>query len=139
MAAAVFALIILRQRRGRPATIPYQQIDLKNQSDKEYKRLEQFIGAHFQEPELTVEQVGRETGITPTRIPLLLQQKHGLAFKSYLNEVRITEAKRLLKETDRTITEIAFAVGYNSIPHFNRVFRQEAGASPKEYRGNRKE
>jgi AraC-like DNA-binding protein len=136
---AMALLIMISKRNGRSRIIPYQPIDLKNHSDEEYARLEKYIGSNFQEPELTVEQVGRETGINPTRIPLILQQKHNMAFKSYLNKVRITEAKRLLRETDRTITEVAFAVGYNSIPHFNRVFRQEAGASPTEYRGNRKE
>jgi AraC-like DNA-binding protein len=136
---ALLILYVLRKRNDGSRIIPYQPIGLKNHSDEEVQRLEQYIGSHFQEPELTVDQVGRETGINPTRIPLILQQKRGMAFKPYLNEVRITEAKRLLRETDRTITEIAFAVGYNSIPHFNRVFRQEAGASPTEFRGNRKE
>jgi AraC-like DNA-binding protein len=35
---------------------------------------------------------------------------------------------------DRTIAEIAFAVGYNSIPHFNRVFSRHANSTPTEYR-----
>jgi AraC-like DNA-binding protein len=138
MILAMVALVVLRKRKNGSRNISYQPIGLKNHSDEEYDRLERYLGSHFQEPELTVEQVGRETGITPTRIPLILQQKQKMAFKPYLNKVRLTEAKRLLKETDRTITEIAFAVGYNNIPHFNRVFRQEAGASPTEFRGNRK-
>jgi AraC-like DNA-binding protein len=138
MVLVFFILHFLRKRPKRSKGIPYQPIDLKNHYDEEVQRLEQYIGSHFQEPELTVEQVGRETGIIPTRIPLILQQKRNMAFKSYLNTVRITEAKRLLRETDRTITEIAFAVGYNSIPHFNRVFRQETGIAPSAYRGNKK-
>jgi AraC-like DNA-binding protein len=133
-------LFFLRKRFKRPKgpAIPYQPIDLQNHSDEEAKRLESYIGSHFQEPELSVEQVGRETGINPTKIPLILQQKRTMAFKPYLNKVRITEAKRLLRETDRTITEIAFAVGYNNIPHFNRVFRHEAGVAPSAFRGNKK-
>jgi AraC-like DNA-binding protein len=135
---AMALLIMISKRNGRSRIIPYQPIEMKNQSDEEYGRLEKFIGTHFQEPELTVEQVGRETGINPARIPLILQQKQGMAFKPYLNRVRLTEAKRLLKETDRNITEIAFAVGYNNIPHFNRVFRQEAGVAPSAFRVNKK-
>ena len=55
-------------------------------------------------------------------------------FKQYLNIIRITEAKRLLRETDNQITSCAYNVGYNNIPHFNRTFKQLEGISPKEYR-----
>jgi YesN/AraC family two-component response regulator len=82
---------------GNQTPSPYQPVDLKNQADEEYARLEQYIGFHFQKPELTVEQVGRETGITPARIPAILQHKQGMAFKPYVNKVRLTEAKRLLR------------------------------------------
>jgi AraC-like DNA-binding protein len=135
----IIFIILKRIKISKGSRIPYQPLNIQNHSDEEAERLKKYIGAHFQEPELTVEQVGRETGINPARIPLILQQKHKMAFKPYLNEVRITEAKRLLKETDRTITEIAFAVGYNNIPHFNRVFREDVGVAPTVFRENKKE
>jgi AraC-like DNA-binding protein len=107
--------------------------------DEEARRLEEFINAHYQEPELTVEQVGHGAGITPVRVTGILQQKVNMTFKQYLNEIRITAAKQLLVKSDRSITEIAFAVGYNNIPHFNRVFKENAGKSPGEYRDGLKE
>jgi AraC-like DNA-binding protein len=106
--------------------------------DEEARRLEEYINTHYQEPELTVEQVGHGAGITPVRVTGILQQKVNLTFKQYLNEIRITAAKQLLIKSDRQITEIAFAVGYNNIPHFNRVFKEIVGSSPDEYRDNQK-
>jgi AraC-like DNA-binding protein len=111
-----------------------KHVDLSRHSDEQIERLETFIGSHFQQPELSVEHLSRECGISLPRISSLLKQKYQMNFKQYLNDVRITESKRLLKETDRTITEIAYAVGYNSIPHFNRVFRQLSDSTPTEFR-----
>jgi AraC-like DNA-binding protein len=53
---------------------------------------------------------------------------------AYLNRYRITQAKRLLKETDHTITQIAMDVGFSDSGYFSRVFRRETGMSPEAYR-----
>ena len=44
--------------------------------------------------------------------------------------------KRLLKGTDQKIYEIAYQVGYNDPKYFNRVFKEEIGVSPRDYRQN---
>jgi AraC-like DNA-binding protein len=127
----------IRLQNNSPV-IEYRQLDISSHSDEEVKRLVNYIGAHFQDPDLSVETVGRETGINQNKVPAILQHKFNMAFKQYLNEIRITEAKRLLKDTDRTITEIAFSVGYNNVTHFNRVFRQDVGIAPSTYRESNK-
>ncbi|MBN1577719.1 MAG: helix-turn-helix transcriptional regulator [Chitinispirillaceae bacterium] len=123
---------------GSGAAKPIRHVALGNQSEEQLTRLVTFIGSNYQNPDLSVEIVGKDTGIGVPHISALLQQKHRMNFKQYLNDIRITEAKRLLRETDRTIAEIAFAVGYNSIPHFNRVFRDHTNTTPTEYRDNAK-
>jgi AraC-like DNA-binding protein len=60
-----------------------------------------------------------------------------MSFKQYLTSIRIHEAKRLLLETDRLVIDIALEVGFNSISHFNRVFKTSTQVSPVEFR-NRK-
>lgn len=138
----VSVFLLIRYRKELALTDPAKPIKhiiLGNQSEEQLKRVATYIGSNFQQPDLSVETVSRETGISLPRISALLQQKYRMNFKQYLNDVRITESKHLLKETDRTIAEIAFAVGYNSIPHFNRVFRQLADSTPTEYRDNTKQ
>jgi AraC family transcriptional regulator len=49
--------------------------------------------------------------------------------------LRMEKARRLLRETDRSIAEIGFDVGYSSPSHFAYAFRRETGVSPREYRG----
>ncbi len=119
----------LRQKR-----LPYTRLDVGSHASEEADRIAAYIGKCFQDPELTIKQVAKEIGIYAPRISTILQAAYKLSFRQYLNEIRIAEAKRLLHETDRTIAEIGFAVGFNNITHFNRVFKSSLNVSPKEYR-----
>ncbi|MBR6765080.1 MAG: helix-turn-helix transcriptional regulator [Clostridia bacterium] len=57
--------------------------------------------------------------------------------KSYVNGLRLNEAKRLLKTTDKNVTDIAIEAGFNTIRSFNRAFFAEMGETPTEYRKNK--
>ena len=60
----------------------------------------------------------------------------GISFSEYLQNRRIEEACRLLRETDMSVTEISEAVGYSSIKFFGSVFKKVTGLTPREYRKN---
>jgi len=130
----VFLFSVRRRFRRAGAGRCVKPLPITNHWEEQLRQLEEYIGANYQNPALSVEMISHERGIGLPRISTLLQQKYRMNFKQYLNDVRIKEAKRLLRETDRTIAEIAFAVGYNSIPHFNRVFRQHTDKTPTEFR-----
>ncbi len=53
---------------------------------------------------------------------------------AYLNRYRIQQARQLLKNTHKSITEIALDVGFSSSSYFSRIFRRETGMSPEAYR-----
>jgi AraC-like DNA-binding protein len=59
----------------------------------------------------------------------------GINFTHYLARVRIEKSKNLLLNPNLRISEIAFEVGFQSLTHFNRVFKKLVGQSPTEYRG----
>ena len=67
-------------------------------------------------------------------VKVIIRKHFGLSFPQYLNAIRLAEAGRLLKETDMMIAEIALRVGFNSIPHFNRVFKDNMKISPRDFR-----
>jgi AraC-like DNA-binding protein len=81
-----------------------------------------------------VETVSRECGIPAARVPQCIKEHFGLHFPQYLTAIRLAEAKRLLLETDLTIAEIAYKIGFSSVPHFNRVFKSGEGTAPKNFR-----
>ena len=64
----------------------------------------------------------------------VFQKTTGMCFKEYVNKIRISEAKRLLLQTDRLIYEIANDVGFTESSYFIVKFSQEVGKSPSEYR-----
>jgi AraC-like DNA-binding protein len=64
----------------------------------------------------------------------MFKRATGLTFTEYLSRVRVEKAKKLLLNPHLRISEIAYNVGFQSLTHFNRVFRQVVGQSPTEYR-----
>jgi len=130
---------VRRKLKAKQTVISYKELVVENDSDKDLQRLQNAVAKHFADPEFTVEKLAREAGVSASRIPGMLKERFNMNFKQYLNIIRITEAKRLLRETDNQITTCAYNVGYNNIPHFNRTFKQLESVSPKEYRKNLKD
>lgn len=64
----------------------------------------------------------------------LFKKGTGVTFTEYLGRVRVEKAKNLLLNPHLRVSEIAYDVGFQSLTHFNRVFRQVVGQSPSDYR-----
>lgn len=86
------------------------------------------------EPDISLGKMSDECGLSPTCISSLIKDEYGLTFKQLLNRIRLTEAKRLLKETDMQIIDIAFSLGYNDRSYFYKVFLKNEGISPRDFR-----
>jgi len=84
--------------------------------------------------ELSLARAASEAGMAPASFSRFFKRATGRTFISYVNELRIGRACRLLLETDLTITEIAYRVGFNNLSNFNRRFRRIRGQAPREYR-----
>lgn len=72
----------------------------------------------------------------PDTLSRLFRQHTGMKMGEMINALRIDEAKRALAESDRTVVDIAMAVGFENLRTFNRVFKEISGTSPMEYRKN---
>lgn len=64
----------------------------------------------------------------------LFKRATGLTFTDYVARVRIEKAKSLLLDSNRRVTEVAYDIGFQSLTHFNRVFKKIVGQSPTAYR-----
>ncbi len=133
----VLATLLLLFRFGimkRVQLGKYKPVVLGNLFDEELDSITDYLGEHYSESELSLNSVSESCAMHPEKISALIRQGYGQTFKQYLNRLRLTEAQRLLRSTDRQISEIAFAVGYSSVSHFNRVFKQFFTCTPREYR-----
>jgi AraC-like DNA-binding protein len=92
-----------------------------------------FIAAHVSE-ELSLGKVARATNTSPNYFSEKFKETTGVNFVKYVARARFEKAATLLRNGDLRISEIAFAVGFQSLSQFNRVFKKFAGKSPTEYR-----
>jgi AraC-like DNA-binding protein len=112
----------------------WQPLKFSSRDGEDFERLSGLIAGSYTMPGLSLETVCSELGIAEERVSRILVKKTGLRFKPYINKVRIGEAARLLAQSDKTATEIAYLVGYSSLGHFNRVFKEITGTTPISFR-----
>lgn len=112
----------------------YKPVILGNLYDEELEIVTNYIGDNYQDSSFSLSGMAISVAMHEEKIAALIRRGYGQNFKQYLNRIRLTEAQRLLRSTDRQVSEIAFAVGYNSVSHFNRVFKQFFDCTPREFR-----
>lgn len=96
------------------------------------KKLFAFVEAHYAES-LTLEQLAREAGMSPKYFCRFFREMTQHTPMEYLNLRRISHACDLLAEGSCSVTEAAFACGFNDLSYFIRVFRRSQGLTPKQY------
>lgn len=97
------------------------------------KRAIDYIKKNFQKP-LTLVDVAKEVNLEPNYFSSIFSKKLKTTFKSFLNEVRLNNAVKELKNSEKSILDICYSSGYGSISNFNRMFKKRYGMSPREYR-----
>ena len=97
------------------------------------QRAKAYIDANLVD-DLKIDDVAARSGVSTSQLQRLFRDTLGMPFSTYLTTSRMTQAKELLAGTDRSITEIAFDVGYNDSNYFSTAFRKHEGISPSQYR-----
>jgi AraC-like DNA-binding protein/ligand-binding sensor protein len=96
-------------------------------------RAKQYIQEH-QADDLSLGEVAKAVNTSTFYFCKIFKKTTGLNFTDYVSRVRIEKARNLLLNPNLRISEIAYEVGFQSLTHFNRVFKKISGASPTEYR-----
>lgn len=96
------------------------------------EKANEYINENYAK-DITRKDVAEAVYMNPSYFSRYYKKKTGIFYSDYLTEVRISHAKELMK-TDKSLTEISHAVGYNTRRYFNSNFQTVVGISPKEYR-----
>jgi AraC-like DNA-binding protein/ligand-binding sensor protein len=96
-------------------------------------RAKEYIQEH-QTENLRLGHVAKAVNTSTFYFCKMFKKVTGINFKDYLSRVRIEKSKNLLLNPNLRVSEIAFEVGFQSLTHFNRVFKKILGQSPTEYR-----
>jgi LacI family transcriptional regulator len=85
--------------------------------------------------DITVSDVAKATGLSRRNLEVKFRKAIGKTIREEIQQIRLEHAKRMLRETDLPIAQIAEASGYNSPSYLTQVFRKEIGVTPAKYRG----
>ena len=81
-----------------------------------------------------MEDLAKAVDLTPSYLSTLFHKETGVSISSYVTGKRMEEARRLLRYTELSSAQISQRLAYSSQSHFIRVFREENGCTPREYR-----
>lgn len=96
-------------------------------------RAQKYIKEHYAQP-ITLDILASHLGLNKSYLCTIFKQATKDSFCTYTNKVRIEESKKLLKNTNQSITDIALSVGFSSASYFNTMFKKLEGKTPLEYR-----
>ncbi len=82
---------------------------------------------------LTVEELCEKFSVSRSSLQVLFKNNLDIAPKQYISNLKLARSKQLIKENNRTISEIAVICGFASIHYFSRKFKKEFGITPSEY------
>lgn len=98
----------------------------------EISQVRSFLDEHYSE-KLSLESVASHFFIDKHYLARLFKEQYGVTLVTYLQQVRITHAKRMLRFTDKSIEEIGLECGIGELNYFSRVFKKLEGVSPRMY------
>ncbi len=112
-------------------------VERENAEPPAIVRAKAFINEHSGE-ELSLEQVAKAVNMSSFYFCKMFKKFAGVNFTEYVSRIRIEKARNLLLNPNLRISEIAYEVGFQSLTHFNRVFKKVLGQSPTDFRAHLK-
>lgn len=92
-----------------------------------------YIERHYTDRDLSLKKLGEIYSYTDKYISALIRANLGVGFSDYVTKKRMENAKKLMSEGKRSVSDVAFFCGYSDPLYFSKVFKQTFGKSPSEY------
>jgi len=99
-------------------------------------KAKKFIEENYADQNTTLTTVAEEVCLSPNHFSTIFSQKCKTTFIEYLTDVRIENAKRLMKNTDMKGYDIAYECGFSDPHYFSYIFKKNTGLSPREYKAS---
>ena len=137
--ATIDNLIASRQRlhgKYSGTQMPNEQIkkiEVKGNDEQLMERIVDSINKHISDSDFTVETLCEEVGISRANLHRKMKVMTGITATDFMRNIRMEQAARLLSEQKVNITQVAYSVGFSSLPYFSTAFRKHFGVSPTEY------
>ena len=99
--------------------------------------IEKYIEKNYMDPSMGLNKISDEFQISESYFSHMFKEKTGVNFSTYLENIRMSEAARMIKETDIILNELYISVGYNNANTFRRAFKKIYGVTPSNMRENK--
>ena len=113
--------------------VSFYEIQKERVSGDTVLQIMQYCASHYK-GDITLDDVASALHISKSTVSHIFGSRLGVSFCDHINALRLNDAASLLKNHNYSITEIAHIAGFPTIRTFNRVFRDQYGISPTEYR-----
>ena len=100
---------------------------------KVLRRALSYIHYHFRS-NIRASDVAAYVGYSPNYFSTEFKKQTGMTYQKYLQDLRLTFAAKLLQLSCRSVTEVCFECGFNTLPHFSQAFKKRFGVSPDKYK-----
>lgn len=122
-----------QQVKIEPSKITVSSLD-----EKLIRKALEYTEQHMSDPDFSVEELSRELGMSRVHLYKKLSSLTGKTPIEFIRIIRLKRAAQLLQESQMTVSEIAYEVGFNNPKYFRKYFKEEFGVLPSLY-GNRSE
>lgn len=122
-------ILVFQMRKTKRTSAPLTQKEIH------VKQAMDYILEHYSDVDISLFKVSQVTNLNKNYLSNIFKEVTKKNFTKYLNEVRIEKARGLLvNQVEKSITDVAFDVGYGTLDHFIRTFKGLTGMTPLEYR-----
>jgi DNA-binding response OmpR family regulator len=123
----------LRERYSRELVLKPKDIVLNSADEKFMQRLQYIIDKKLENPDFSSENFATEVGMSRMQLHRKLKSLTGLSATEFIRSERLKVAAALLSKGTLTISEIAYAVGFNDVSYFSKCFREQYSVTPSDY------
>jgi DNA-binding response OmpR family regulator len=123
----------LREKFTQTVEIKPGEITTSSVDEEFLKRLLDVFETHVSESDFSTEDFAREVGMSRSNLHRKLQALTNQPTHEFLRTLRLKRAAQLLKNSAASVTDVAYAVGFNNLSHFTKIFREQFGQTPSEF------
>ena len=110
-----------------------KEIEVKGNDELLMERIIKSVNEHLGDSDFGVDDICQEAGISRAHLHRKMKEMTGIPVSEFIRNIRMEQAARLLKEQKVNVTQVAYTVGFSSLPYFSAVFRKHFGVSPREF------
>ena len=127
------SLVVYLLRNLNYETVDQENVKLQEESLERLQRIINYIDNNYAQ-EISLRTIAERENLSYYYLSHFFKDKMGISFQKYLNEVRIKKAEPLLRNKEKTITDISYQVGFANPKSFYRVFKNKFDSTPGAYR-----